>query len=271
MNIGIMQGRLVPRYLDRYQAFPVGYWQAEFHIAKSLGFSSIEFILDHGTEQQNPLMNAAGLTQIQTLISETGVAVRSICADYFMEAPLHSPHKESSQAVLKTLIANARQIGVKDIVIPCVDQSSLKSEANITQFIQALQPLLPDAEAAGIFINLETDLAPIPFKALIAALNSPVIRVNYDTGNSASLGYNPTEEFSAYGHLISDLHIKDRVLGGGSVSIGTGDVDFVQIVRLLKEIGHTGTVILQASRQLDYIEDIAAVRSQLERVRAYFN
>jgi len=33
-KIGVMQGRLVPKYQDRYQAFPVGMWQDEFKVAK---------------------------------------------------------------------------------------------------------------------------------------------------------------------------------------------------------------------------------------------
>ena len=36
--------------------------------------------------------------------------------------------------------------------------------------------------------------------------------VNYDTGNSASLGYDPSEEISVYGHRIINVHIKDRKL-----------------------------------------------------------
>ena len=32
-GIGIMQGRLLPKYKERYQAHPVGYWDEEFSIA----------------------------------------------------------------------------------------------------------------------------------------------------------------------------------------------------------------------------------------------
>ena len=32
-QFGLMQGRLLPRYKNRYQAFPVGYWEAEFYMA----------------------------------------------------------------------------------------------------------------------------------------------------------------------------------------------------------------------------------------------
>jgi len=45
-SIGVMQGRLVPKYQGRYQAFPIGMWQDEFKVAKECGLDLIEFILD---------------------------------------------------------------------------------------------------------------------------------------------------------------------------------------------------------------------------------
>lgn len=40
-NIGVMQGRLLPKYQGRYQAHPVGYWQDEFEIANEIGLDCI--------------------------------------------------------------------------------------------------------------------------------------------------------------------------------------------------------------------------------------
>ena len=42
-SIGVMQGRLLPKYKGRYQAHPLGYWQDEFLIAASFQFDYIEF------------------------------------------------------------------------------------------------------------------------------------------------------------------------------------------------------------------------------------
>ena len=35
-DIGIMQGRLLPKFKGRYQAHPLGYWHEEFLIAKDI-------------------------------------------------------------------------------------------------------------------------------------------------------------------------------------------------------------------------------------------
>ena len=46
-ELGVMQGRLLPKYKDRFQAFPKYNWSFEFNIAKKLGFKFIEFIFDY--------------------------------------------------------------------------------------------------------------------------------------------------------------------------------------------------------------------------------
>jgi hexulose-6-phosphate isomerase len=56
------------------------------------------------------------------------------------------------------------------------------------------------------------------------------------------------EEFAAYGKRITDVHIKDRMRGGGSVVLGTGDTDFDTFFALLGEVGYDGPLIMQAYR-----------------------
>ena len=51
-KIGVMQGRLVPKYQGRYQAFPVGMWKDEFKIAKECGIDLVEFILDFNDAEE---------------------------------------------------------------------------------------------------------------------------------------------------------------------------------------------------------------------------
>jgi len=89
----------------------------------------------------------------------------------------------------------------------------------------------------------------------------PLLKVNYDSGNSASLGYAPQEEFAAYGAKIGSVHIKDRVLGGGTVPLGQGNADFTALFRCLKEIGYSGDYILQVARSKDGEESAWAARN----------
>jgi L-ribulose-5-phosphate 3-epimerase len=270
--VGIMQGRLVPRYMNRYQAFPVDTWTTEFVIAKELGLCHIEFILDHHRSNENPLLTQAGLIEIQSWINKTGVRVRSICADYFMEAPFHSSDskvRDSSLAVLSKLIINSAQLGVEYIVIPCVDQSQLKSAGDRTSLLKALDQALPLAEKHKIHLLLETDLGPKDFLSLVRSTQSNHLGINYDIGNSASLGFNPSEELDIYGAYVKDVHIKDRVLGGGSVMLGTGNANFEIVFKKLIEIKFNGIFVMQASRARNYSDDVAQVSRQLQFIRPW--
>lgn len=261
-SLGIMQGRLLPRYENRYQSHPLNYWQAEFYIARDLGFDQIEFILDYNDYEKNPLIKKGGIAEIKSIIKETGVQLKSICADYFMEAPFHSKEQKKSEKVLKQLLINASKLNIIDIVIPCVDQSTLKNKDDVDLFVKSIKKVLPLAEKYSININFETDLNPKKFKQLLERFNSKYIKVNYDIGNSAALGYNPINEFKAYGTYVSDLHIKDRVLNGGSVLLGTGNADFISIFKELKKYKFKGNIIMQASRTEEYITDLKNVKKQ---------
>ena len=110
-------------------------------------------------------------------------------------------------------------------------------------------------------LALETDLDPDAFKNLLEQLNSPSITVNYDTGNSASLGFDYLEELHVYGDRISDLHIKDRLRGGGSVTLGTGDF-YIEGFFSKFDLGKfKGPVILQCFRDS---EGLGIFKKQLE-------
>jgi sugar phosphate isomerase/epimerase len=261
--IGVMQGRLLPKYRGRYQAHPVGYWQEEFSKAAELHLDCIEFILDFNDAEHNPLLRDDGPDEILLVSEKTGVKVQTVCADYFMEAPLHHVDKQvvfQSQKVLQRLLINGSKWGLTDIVIPCVDQSSLNDDKAMARFVEGLKPLVDDAELSGINLSLETDLAPQPFAELLRLFGSSRVTVNYDTGNSAALGFDPAEELSCYGEKITDIHIKDRKLGGGSVLLGTGDVQFNKFFEALRPLHYTGPFIMQAYRD---DEGIVLFRQQL--------
>ena len=269
--LGVMQGRLLPKYKGRYQAHPKVNWRDEFPIAQSFGLDLIEFILDFEDAADNPLLAVGAATAIAAAARQSGVMVRSICADYFMEAPLHDRDTDDaheSRAVLLRLIETARDLGVTDIVIPCVDHSSLQDRAARNRLIEALRPALSDAEAAGVNLALETDLSPDDFLYILDRLPSPRLTVNYDIGNSAALGYDPEQEFAAYGNRISDIHVKDRIRGGGPVPLGDGDADISNVFRLMADYAFDGPVIMQAFRDDD---GIAIFAEQLETLRQMFS
>jgi hypothetical protein len=55
-------------------------------------------------------------------------------------------------------------------------------------------------------------------------------------------------EWAAYGDRVGSVHIKDRIRGGGTVPLGTGDADFPGLFTALREAGYDGPWVLQVAR-----------------------
>jgi hexulose-6-phosphate isomerase len=251
MRIGIMQGRLVPPVGDRIQAFPGERWADEFPLAAAAGLGCIEWIYDLGGKAVNPLTSSEGLARLGALAVRHGVAVRSVCADYFMDRPLiRATDAERAERLeeLEWLLGQCRQAGITRVVLPFVDPSAIRTPDEAEQAHAALRHVLPTAERCGVELHLETALDPEAFRTFLKALPHPLIKVNYDSGNSASLGYRARDEFRAYGERIGSVHIKDRVRGGGTVPLGTGDTDLDEVFAGLREVGYGGDFILQVAR-----------------------
>ncbi|MNF08488.1 hypothetical protein D3C80_2089240 [compost metagenome] len=47
------------------------------------------------------------------------------------------------------------------------------------------------------------------------------------------------------------MHVKDRVLGGTTVALGSGNADFPEVFGALRTLGYAGNFILQTARADD--------------------
>jgi hexulose-6-phosphate isomerase len=271
VRIGIMQGRLVPPVGGRIQCFPRENWAEEFPLAAQAGLQCVQWIYDEYGAEANPLATDAGVRQVQALCTQHAVSVDSLCADYFMDRPLvRGSAGELAERLedLLWLLRRAAALGVGRMVLPFVDASRLADEADADTVVQVLEQALPTAEEAGVELHLETSLAPEPLARLVHRLPHPMLRVNYDSGNSASLGYDVNEEFAAYGDRVGSVHLKDRVCGGGTVPLGGGDVDFTALFGCLRRIGYSGDYVLQVARG-EPGDELAWARQNRDFIMAY--
>ncbi len=251
--IGIMQGRLSPPENGHFQCFPLESWREEFTRAKQAGLACIEWIDDTYSSDHNPLRTAQGVQEIRALVEQTGVQVLSICADTFMEQPLvrcSDTERLERIELLRLLLRQTASLGARHIMLPFVDNSSLKTDEEVTSVVSSLRAVLPEAAVLGVGIHLETDLPPERQRALLDQLPEEHLQVTYDIGNSAANGFTPVAEFAAYGERIGSLHVKDRIRGGGTVPLGNGDADIPTVFSLLQQRGYNGIFILQVARDV---------------------
>ena len=254
MRLAIMQGRLSPPEENRIQCFPRNSWSDEFPKAVEAGIPAIEWIDDTYGADVNPLRTKEGVYELRNLMEKHGVSIPSICADTFMEQPLvrcTDSEREERLELMKFLFTQAKELGAKHLGIPLLDNSALKKHGEIETMAKTLQKMIPTLEKLKMELHIESSLSPKEFPELLSKLNHPLIRVTYDTGNSASLGFNPYEEFAAYGDRVGSVHIKDRKKGGGTVALGTGDTDFAAVKEELQKIRFQGLYTLQVARGKD--------------------
>ena len=251
-NIGFMQGRLSPLYKGKIQCFPIFHWENEFKIAHSIQFKKMEWTLDDDDIFKNPLLNINGQIKIKELCNIYNISISSITGDCFMQKPFW---KEKNLSILKILdtkfesICNAcKNLKIKYIVIPLVDNGRLENyrqKVNLFEYLMLKKNLL---EKSDVSILFESDYEPKKLYKFIQELPTDRFGINFDTGNSASLGFNPDDEFQLYGDRIKNVHIKDRVLGGGTVPLGKGNTNFESVFKNLFSINYKGNLILQTAR-----------------------
>jgi L-ribulose-5-phosphate 3-epimerase len=270
-KLGIMEGRLVPPEDGRFQSFPRQQWESEFAHAALIPFDYIEWIYDLYGHDVNPLASLAGVERLKRLTESSKISVRAVCADYFMDKPLLrcSQHEVAERLQeLARILRHGRVLGVERIVIPFVDASAIRTAEESLAVINALNAAMSFAEETNIEIHLETSLGPADFAKLLDRIPHSKLKVNYDSGNSASLGYSPANEFAAYGERIGSVHIKDRMLNGGTVPLGTGNADFRSLFSCLEQVDYRGDFTLQVARGIPG-DEVAWAKKNVEFVRGY--
>lgn len=247
-NIGFIQGRLSKIRNDRIQSFPWDVWEDEFSRAFDLELLNMEWTIDSDRFEENPLITKHGNAAITNLISKYNIQIPSVTCDYFMENP---PWKNNLIEVKENIISIFRgmnKIKSQILVIPLVDNSSIV-DSNCTKTVKSFfTELIPEISKNNLRIAFESDFIPNKLAEFIGEFDINYFGINYDIGNSASLGFNPAEEFKAYGARIINVHVKDRKLNGNTVPLSEGDADFPRVFRLLREENYQGNLILQTAR-----------------------
>ena len=246
-----MQGRLSPIVNGMIQSFPWTNWREEISDAARLGLFKMEWTLDQDRLYENPLMTIAGREEIITLSQEHKLLISSLTGDCFMQAPfwkVDGAAREARQQDFIAIMEACSKIGISQMVVPLVDNGSIQSQGEalvLRDFLLSLEARLASLNMRVIF---ESDYAPRELANFIATYPDKQFGINYDTGNSAAMGFDVKEEFQCYGGRVTNVHIKDRVLAGTTIALGEGNTDFKSVFEQLSRVNYTGSLILQTAR-----------------------
>jgi L-ribulose-5-phosphate 3-epimerase len=276
-TFGIMQGRLNPPEDSRFQSFPRKGWRNEFSRAREGGLDYIEWIHDEYGYSANPIFTPEGRAELEALKLQYQIATPALCGDWFMDFPFlrcSASECQKREQQLHGLLHIAAAIGAKRLVVPVVDNARMQTEADKETIVEVLRTALPIAEQTGVELHIEADLNPFDFADLLRRIPNPMLKVNWDSGNSSGLGFVAREEFVAYGDRIGSIHIKDRLRkpegGVESRPLGQGSADFEDVFASMQKIGYNGGVTLQVARGADN-DEVAFIKEQLAFVLRYWH
>lgn len=256
--IGIVLGRLSPAIDNRLQFFPKD-WEAEFPVARDMGFSFITWSLDRDIPGFDPINDIWGQDATLSRIDRVRaiLPIGSIDCNVY---PLFGIGAERTLSDFRVLLpALAPRLSTGIVVIPLLISSAPKTDPEKEETARTLNELIAAAAPLGLRIALETEMPANELLSYVDSFHSPTIGVCYDIGNCTSYGFDCPADMRTLGERIFDVHIKDRRVGSEqSMLLGTGDADFDACFKALKEINYSGAYTLQAWRGADYLADAAA-------------
>jgi len=151
------------------------------------------------------------------------------------------------------------------------------ADENESAFLANIGALADEAERAGIKVGLEIHGDIMASGAITLPLLEKIGRdsvgINYDTANVVYYsGDTPVEDIPKVADRLVHVHLKES-LGGKGVwnfgAIGTGDVDFAEVLRLLRESGFDGPYSVEIEFTGEPWPPLAEVTEAMRRSREH--
>ncbi|MBM3264092.1 MAG: sugar phosphate isomerase/epimerase [candidate division Zixibacteria bacterium] len=256
---------------------------------RSGGFESVQFGLSSAGLSDTPdVLDADFCDRIRQGFAERGIEMAALSGTVNMIHP-NKVEREKALRRLATLIASARGMGT-DIVTLCTgtrDPGYLwryhpenGSPGAWTDLLDAMEQTVRIAERHGVVVAFEPEVNNVVDSAdkarrLIDEIGSPHLKVVIDGANLFHAGELPRmaevldHAFVLLGEHIVLAHAKDLRRDGdaGHDAAGTGLLDYNHYLRLLKETGFTGSVVLHSLTEAQVPDCLAFVRGKLERLK----
>jgi len=256
-------------------------FEAGIERAAQIGYRFVEPMVHTGRE----LLSEAGYfhsfsmeedpLEMKEILDRYGVQPSGLSA----HCPLMRP--EISVPYLQKAIRFAHAIGAPVVNTDEGIRPAWMTDADCFEIMKyTLTMVLRTAELHGILIGIEPHQSisrtTDGLLKIATLVDSPCLRVNYDTGNAYLGGADPYEGLKAVTKLLVHVHAKDisiqhsdtergQVTGTPvGCACGDGVIDWAKVVRILKAAGFEGVLSVecgtpeQAARSLQHLRGVLA-------------
>jgi sugar phosphate isomerase/epimerase len=178
---------------------------------------------------------------------------------------LEAGRNETAWRDMNALIAQARHLGA-DIMRIVASSLKFRSEPHAPQ-IKAVTKMLKEsvkiARDHGVILAIENhiDYTSTEIIEILDRVNSPALKVNFDTGNTLRMMENPVTAARRLGPHTVATHTKDleacrhvapeEWFFFSSVPVGTGLIDMRGVVEALAESGYKGVLAVESDHHKD--------------------
>ena len=259
--LGAMQGRFTNKGGFFPQEFPWKNWKEEFWTAGKYNVDCLEWMFNAERFDENPIWTDSGRLEIKNIVSESGVAVNSICANYFMQYSIKE--EKNSLSIISRLVEAAEMLGIHQIIIPLFGASEILGVELICELFGKICGKLSQSQ---VYIGFESDLPAMVQKSICDTLHTNKIGICYDVGNATGNGHESAQDVLVISESLLEIHLKDKYPDGGSVMLGDGAVDFESIFQNMKN-WDKGVYILESyfgrDAERDTVKNIQYIREKM--------
>lgn len=197
------------------------------------------------------------INELVKAIEQTGIQVPSTVNKDHWSIPLSTSDPNVRQQIVKSIGQSLEQTkilgGDTVLVVPGVVNENMPYELAYNNTIQAVSELIPLVEKSGVKIGFENVwnnflISPVEAKYFLEQINHPMLGWYFDIGNVLRYGW-PEHWIETLNTKIFKLHAKEfsrakmdqeGLRKGFNVELKQGDVNWMQVMKTLKEINYKG-------------------------------
>lgn len=267
-------------------SFPAGYTIEQcFDKAVTAGFRAVEPNIGLDGELSAESSDNQILA-VKRMAQDKGIELTSLSTGaYWSLPPTHDDRaiRQKATDFIKRQLEAAALLGVGAIlVVPGLVGAEFIPGSPVIQYdvaydraLEFVSAAAAHAKACGVVIGVENVwnkllLSPMEMRDFVDKCASPWVKAYFDIGNVLLYGY-PEHWIRVLGTRIVRVHIKDFKKSVGNIngftSLLSGDVDFPEVVKALKEVGYDSYVTAEIGAYSKYpdqaIDDTSAALDRI--------
>lgn len=233
---------------------------SSFDVAKQIGLDGVQVNMGSVGNDMH-LRKPDVQTAYREAAKRTGLEIASLAIGEMNNVPLKSDPR-AAQWMLDSLDV-CKALAIPIVMPACFFKGDLdlSRTQEIDQLVKILKDACAKAEKLGITVGLESYLSAEDNIKILDRVESPVLKVYYDVGNSTDKGRDVYKEIPLLGKRICEFHFKDA-----GHRIGQGRIDFVKVRRALDQIEYSGWIQLEAAAPSGVVKDYAAYYAFLRKL-----